>query len=64
MFLVITQVIALLATSGFNESLVLASVNDTAITPEVIKTVNDDLKRGNIRRIEVINVTNETDFST
>ena len=63
MFLVITQVIALLAaTSGFNESPVLESVNNTVITPEDVKAANDDLKRGSIKRIEVINLTNETDF--
>ena len=63
MFVVITQVIALLAaTSGFNESPVLESVNNTVITSEDVKTANDDLKRGSIKRIEVINLTNETDF--
>ena len=63
MFVVITQVIALLAaTSGFNESPVLESVNNTVITPEDVIAANDDLKRGSIKRIEVINLTNETDF--
>ena len=62
MFLVITQVITLLATSGFNGSPVLESVNNTVITPEDVKAANDDLKRGSIKRIEVINLTNETNF--
>ena len=61
MFLVITQVIALLATSGFNESPVLEPVNDTVITLEDLKAVNDDLKQVNAELIKAIRLTNETD---
>lgn len=61
MFLVVTQVIALLATSGLNDSPVSGSVNDTVITLEDLKAVNDDLKQVNADLVKAINSTNETD---
>ena len=62
MFLVVTQVIALLATSGFNGSPVLEPVNDAVITLEDIKAVNDELKQVNVELIEAISSSYETDL--
>jgi hypothetical protein len=61
MFLVVTQVIVLLATSGINDSPVLEPVNHAVVTLEDLKAVNDDLKETNADLIEAISSSFETD---